>query len=137
MDVHPNIVLRGELTSPPVEFAGALARVGRHWFRAVHVRGGRNRSVKTRVGRHWFCAVHVRDSRNRSVKTRAATDGFFAKLVVGIVSTAMAAAAIRITVLACFIFLSSRANWPLGQEENKERGPADAESERNAWETKQ
>ena len=71
------------------------------------------------------------------LKPCAAHDGPFAKLVSETVNTAMAAAAIRITLLACFIFLSSRSNWPLGRGENKRRARADSESERNAWDTKQ
>ena len=133
MDVHPNTV-QGENLRSPLESKG-VARVGRHWFRAVHVRGGR-KVRKTRVGRHWFCAVHVRIVETVRLKPCAATDGPFAKLVAGTVNNATAAAAIRVTLLACFIFLPSRSNWPLGRGENRGRAEAGAESERNAWETK-
>jgi hypothetical protein len=55
----------------------------------------------------------------------------------GAVSTAIAAIAIRIILLACFIFLPSKWNWPLGREENKESAQADSELEGNARQTKQ
>jgi len=64
-------------------------------------------------------------------------DGLFAKLVAGTVNTAIAAIAIRIILLACFIFLPSKWNWPLGREENKESSQADSELEGNARQTKQ
>jgi hypothetical protein len=64
------------------------------------------------------------------------TERPFAKLVAGTVSTAIAAMAIRMILLACFIFLPSKWNWPLGREENKESA-ADSELEGNARQTKQ
>src|SRR6266481_3347588 len=64
-------------------------------------------------------------------------DGLFARLVAGTVSTAIAAIAIKMILLACFIFLPSKWNWPLGREENKGSTRADSELEGNARQTKQ
>lgn len=55
----------------------------------------------------------------------------------GTVSIAIAAIAIRIILLACFIFLPSKWDWPLGREENKESARADSELEGNARQTEQ
>ena len=61
----------------------------------------------------------------------------FAKLVVGTVNTAIAAAAMRIILVTCFICVPSRWNWPLGREENRQRAQAIGESQGNARKTKQ
>jgi hypothetical protein len=115
MDVHPNIVLRGEPRFSPAEnrFRIALTRVGRHRLSAVHVRAGR--SWHRRSGAH---RAHGKGcGLNRQYRYSCSRD--------------------QENFLGLLHFLPSLWNRPLGREENRERAQAVAESEGIARETKQ